>query len=220
MNFDNFLELIPKIKNLPLPGQESQYKMASIPARELRNVDIAGKNPRKAGVMALFYPDRQHITHIVLLLRKKYEGVHSNQVGFPGGKIEKEDDNIQTTALRETKEEVGVLPEKIEVVRAMTTLYIPPSNFLVHPFLGTMEEPPAFFPQEEEVEQLIEVPLADVLNDSLVSRETITTSYAVNVDVPVFNFGGYVVWGATAAMLSEVKDLLKMSLGSAREPGT
>lgn len=212
MNFDNFLELVPKIKNLPLPGQESQYKMVSIPAKELREIDLTRRNPRKAGVIALFYPDRQHKTNIVLLLRKKYEGVHSNQVGFPGGKMEKEDHHIRITALRETEEEVGVAPEKIEVIRAMTTLYIPPSNFLVHPFLGITEETPVFLPQEEEVEQLIEVPLDDVLDDSLVSRKTITTSYSVNVDVPVFNFKGYVVWGATAAMLSEVRDLIGMTL--------
>ncbi|WP_345725294.1 CoA pyrophosphatase [Sinomicrobium weinanense] len=186
--------------------------MASIPARELRNVDMAVKAPKKAGVMALFYPDRQDITHIVLLLRKEYEGVHSNQVGFPGGKVEEEDADIQVTALRETHEEIGIASEKIEVVRAMTTLYIPPSNFLVQPFLGITGEPPVFFPQEEEVEQLIEVPLDDVLDDNLVSRKTITTSYAVNVDVPVFNFNEHVVWGATAAMLSEVKDLLKIAL--------
>ncbi|WP_367890573.1 NUDIX hydrolase [Sinomicrobium kalidii] len=186
--------------------------MASIPVKELREIDVAGRNPRKAGVMALFYPDRDDITKIVLLLRKEYKGVHSNQVGFPGGKREKEDKDIRATALRETMEEVGVASGKIEVIRAMTTLYIPPSNFLVHPFLGVMKEPPVFFPQEEEVEEVIEVPLGDVLDDSLVSRKTITTSYAVNVNVPVFNLKGYVVWGATAAMLSEVRDLVGSAL--------
>lgn len=186
--------------------------MASIPVKELREIDVAGRNPRKAGVMALFYPDRDDITKIVLLLRKEYKGVHSNQVGFPGGKREKEDKDIRATALRETMEEVGVASGKIEVIRAMTTLYIPPSNFLVHPFLGVMKEPPVFFPQEEEVEEVIEVPLGDVLDDSLVSRKTITTSYAVNVNVPVFNLEGYVVWGATAAMLSEVRDLVGSAL--------
>ncbi|MGS2738701.1 NUDIX hydrolase [Sinomicrobium sp. M5D2P17] len=186
--------------------------MASIPAKELREVDLSLKNPRKAGVMALFYPDNRYKTNIVLLLRKKYEGIHSNQVGFPGGKMEEEDTDIRITALRETQEEVGVSPENIKIVRALTTLYVPPSNFLVHPFLGVSEETPSFLPQEEEVEELIEVPLEYILDDNLVARKTIVTSYATNADVPYFNFSGYTVWGATAAMLSEVKDLLGMAL--------
>ncbi|WP_317125679.1 NUDIX hydrolase [Sinomicrobium pectinilyticum] len=186
--------------------------MASVPAKELREVDLSLKNPRKAGVMALFYPDNSYKTNIVLLLRKKYEGIHSNQVGFPGGKMEREDADIRITALRETQEEVGIPPEKIKIVRALTTLYVPPSNFLVHPFLGISEETPSFLPQEEEVELLIEVPLENVLDDNLVARKTIVTSYSANADVPYFNFNGYTVWGATAAMLSEVKDLLGMAL--------
>ncbi len=162
--------------------------------------------------MALFYPDNARRTSIILLLRRKYEGIHSNQVGFPGGKMEKEDADIRITALRETQEEVGVSPEKINVVRALTTLYVPPSNFLVHPFFGISEETPLFIPQEKEVAKLIEVPLENILDDKLVARKTIVTSYATNVDVPYFDFHGYTVWGATAAMLSEVKDLLAMAM--------
>ncbi len=127
--------------------------------RELESGNIIRKNPKKAGVMALFYPDSRHHTQVLLILRRAYEGVHSNQVAFPGGKKEKGDSSILATALRETYEEVGVKPEHVEVIRTMSEVYIPPSNFEVQPYVGLYKKPDPFVLQQDEVEKLIEVPL-------------------------------------------------------------
>ncbi len=210
MNFSRFVESIPKIKDLPLPGQESQYKMAPIERlQELKEIALKQKNPKTAAVMAMFYPDQQAETKLMLILRKTYKGVHSNQVGFPGGKVEPQDQNLVETALRETEEEIGVKATSIRVVKEMTNIYIPPSNFIVQPYLGFVEESPSFSPQDDEVEKLIEVNVLDFLDDSKVITKTLTTSYATDIEVPAFKLNGYVVWGATAMMLSEMKDLLK-----------
>ena len=162
--------------------------------------------------MALFYPDFRHTTHLLLILRNAYPGVHSNQVGFPGGKMEKHDETLLQTALREAREEVGLKPENVEVVRELTDLYIPPSNFMVTPFLGLGKRPQHFVPDETEVEALVEVPLADYLDDGNLIQQKLSTSYAQNIDVPAFKLNGYVVWGATAMMLSEIRELLRQVL--------
>lgn len=213
MNFNDFRSILSKINNLPLPGREAQFEMAPMERiKELREVDIEARNPRQAGVMALFYPDRYAQTHLILMLRKTYKGVHSNQVGFPGGKVEEEDNTIQETALRETEEEIGVPRHTINVVKELTNIYIPPSNFWVQSFIGFLENTPQFIPQEEEVELLIEVPFSEFMSPDALITQTLSTSYATDIEVPAFELQGHVVWGATAMMLSEVKALLLRAL--------
>jgi 8-oxo-dGTP pyrophosphatase MutT (NUDIX family) len=162
--------------------------------------------------MALFYPSETMETHLILILRKTYKGVHSAQVGFPGGKIEPGDADLQAAALRETEEEVGISASSISVLKELTEIYIPPSNFFVQPFLGITTSTPKFVAQEDEVEALIEVPLTHFMDDSVLVTKILTTSYATNIEVPAFLLNGHVVWGATAMMLSEVREILKQLL--------
>lgn len=213
MNFNDFLESISKIKNIPLPGEESQFKMAPPFRQELvRKQKIVLKNAKKAGVLALFYPDKAQKTKFVLILRKTYKGVHSAQVAFPGGKLEAQDTTLQDTAVRETYEEVGVAINHIEVLQTLTHVYIPPSNFYVQPFVAIIKNTPKFIKQDDEVEALIEVDLKYFLDDNRVTTHKVKTSYNTDVEVPAFKLNQYVVWGATAMMLSEIKDLLKQTL--------
>jgi 8-oxo-dGTP pyrophosphatase MutT (NUDIX family) len=170
------------------------------------------KTSKKAGVLVLLYPDHNLQTHLVLILRKTYEGVHSAQVGFPGGRLEKKDASIAHTAIRETFEEIGVPTHQVKILKALTELYIPPSNFTVYPFLGIARATPTFKIQEDEVEEVIEVPLSHFLGEPNMIMTSVTTSYKIDVQVPAFQLNGHIVWGATAMMLSELKDLLKLVL--------
>ena len=206
MQFDEFLKQVPKLSNLELLGQEAQFLMAPDERiRALSEMDIEAKKPRWAGVMAVFYPNTKGETTLVLILRKTYKGVHSNQVGFPGGKAEAFDESIKHTALRETEEEVGLPQSEINVVKKLTKLYIPPSNFWVQPFIGYVEQTPVFTKEDAEVEAILEVPLEEFLADKSVITQRIDTSYGTMLDVPAFYLSEHVVWGATAMMLSEVK---------------
>ncbi len=175
-------------------------------------MDLQQKQTNLAAVMAVFYPNLSQKVNFVLILRKTYKGVHSNQVGFPGGRVEEEDENLMHTALRETEEEVGIPREEVQVLRELTQIYIPPSNFWVQPYLGIMNRTPVLVPQEEEVEAVLEIELDEFLSDSCLIRQTLSTSYARNVEVPAFLLSGHVVWGATAMMLSEMKEILKQVL--------
>lgn len=212
MNFNAFLKSVPKIKNIALPAESSQFKMSPpfrLKLQELQKDKL--KEAKKAGVVALFYPDDSAQTKLVLILRKTYKGVHSGQVGFPGGRLETTDASIKDAAIRETEEEVGVPRSRIEVLRDMTQIYIPPSNFYVFPFIGITKETPKFVKQDDEVEAIIEVNFSDFINDANVITHTVSTSYSVQVAVPAFKLNSYIVWGATAMMLSEIKDLLKQA---------
>ncbi|SFC83986.1 NUDIX hydrolase [Flavobacterium phragmitis] len=209
MNFQDFLKYVPNIIPVKLPAVESHLKMAPKERIEgLKNLDINVLNPRMAGVMMLFYP-KQEKTHLVLIVRNTYEGVHSAQIAFPGGKFEKDDFNFENTALRETHEEVGIEREKIEIVKNFSPMYIPPSNFLVHPFLGIAREELSFYPDIREVAGIIELPLSVFLNDEIIIEARLSTSYGANILVPAFNIQNHMVWGATAMILSELRDVLK-----------
>lgn len=210
MDFNEFKYKVSNLPNLPLPGEEAQHKLAPVlRIQELEQIDFSNKNSNKAGVMAVFYPDVKQITHLVLILRKTYRGVHSNQVGFPGGRLEVYDKNLKHTALRETEEEVGISKDEVKVIKKLTKLYIPPSDFWVHPYIGIVDKTPVLKPQESEVEKILEVNLDHFLDDNNLITQKLTTSYAEEIEVPAYFLNGHVVWGATAMMLSELKDLLK-----------
>lgn len=212
MNFSRFSEQIVKIKNLPLPGEAAHFKMEPEVRRQFRQQGKPMlKNAKKAAVMALFYPKNEE-THLLLMLRKEYKGVHSKQIGFPGGKVENGDLNLLDTAKRETFEEVGISPKAIEMVMPLSQVYIPPSNFLVQPFLGLYPQTEPFIIDPIEVETLVEVKLVHFLDDANLMEQRLTTSYAHDILVPAFKLNGYTVWGATAMMLSEIKDLLQRVL--------
>jgi len=210
MDYDIFSQQVAKIKNLPLPGVASHYKMApEVRVKELKAGMKVDRNPKKAGVMALFYPDDDYRTHFLLIHRKSYPGVHSDQISFPGGKVEKGDPDLMATALRETHEEVGVPPQDVLVIREMTEVYIPPSNFIVQPYLGLYKKEFPFVPQEAEVAAVVEVSLDDFMSDSNITTQLLSTSYARNIEVPAFSLNGHVVWGATAMMMSEIREMFK-----------
>ena len=209
MTLKDFEELVPKIKKSSLPGIDSQFKLAPSIRKKLgKEINIEERKPNKAAVLSLLFPDITGEMQMVFMLRKTYKGVHSNQIGFPGGKVEIDDNNLEATALRETYEEIGVSSIDITVLKELTDVYIPPSNFLVKPFLGILKERPKYILEEKEVERLIEIPLKSILSDKFIESQIITTSYAKEMEVPVFKFDNEVIWGATAMMLSEIKDLI------------
>ena len=212
MYFNVFLNTIHDIIDINLPSTSAHIKMAPLErVKQLEEGFDTIKNSRKAAVMMLFYP-KNELAHLLLIVRNSYLGVHSSQIAFPGGKVEESDLDLKATALRETHEEIGIHPNKISVIRDFSSVYIPPSNFLVFPFLGVSTCELNFSLQEEEVAGIIEMPLSLLLDDSIISIKVLETSYAKSIEVPVFQIENHIVWGATAMMLSELKDALKLIL--------
>ena len=212
MNFQDFLKYVPKLVGVNLPATEAHFKMVPPDRIEsLKNFSFETINPKKAAVMMLFYPKKGR-THLVLIVRNSYEGFHSAQIALPGGKYEAKDQSYVNTALRETHEELGVHPENIDIIMPFTKLYIQVSNFMVYPFLGICKKEIVFVPDGNEVVSIIELPLNDFLNDDLIVTTSMSTSYAEKIEVPAFKIDEHIVWGATAMMLSELKEVLKKVL--------
>ncbi len=210
MNFNIFKSHLQKAIQKPLGGISILLEMAPEIRKRISEDSIAGKNPRKAAVIALFYPDIKKEVYFSLMQRAQYNGTHSAQISFPGGKAELSDKNLEHTALRETEEEFGINAGCIKIIKELTTTYIPPSNFLVTPFLGLCESTPVFTPNNE-VEAIIEIKLSELLNEKNSGTTNITTSYQTDMKTPCFNFNGHIVWGATAMMLNEIKHMLKQA---------
>ena len=203
----DFIPLLKKRFQAPLPGRAAQSKMA-FAGRGNYNV-IIPKDVKIACVLCLLYP-RNEDWHIVLIERVAAENDrHSGQIGFPGGKYEPADGTYLNGALREAEEEVGIKPQDVTIIGKMTPLYIPVSNFHVYPFVGALDYTPIFIPEEKEVQEVVEVPL-----DLLIAKETrqqktlILRNKYVLKNVPYFNVKNKTIWGATAMMLSEFIEIL------------
>lgn len=203
----DFIDRLRSNLKQPLPGLSSQLKMSS----RLRESELASfkhkKDPIKSSVLILLYP-KQNQLFTCLILRQSYNGVHSGQVSFPGGRFEDSDPSLIGTALREAQEEVNIDPRKVTVLGTLTELYIPPSNFLVLPVVGYAEKVPEYEPDAVEVAEIIETDLDFLFDDSYRKRKTIHARGNA-IDAPYFDVKGHVVWGATAMILSELIDVIR-----------
>ncbi len=115
MTIDHLKALLQHAFTKELPGREAHVKMAPQPLDLRRFTTTFAEPPKKSGVLLLFYPDEGAV-YFPLIKRPQYPGVHSGQVGFPGGKMEPSDPDILFTALREAEEEIGIESGKVEVL--------------------------------------------------------------------------------------------------------
>lgn len=206
-DFKSFTDLLKLRLKEPLPGKEAQIQMAPKPIDERRFKENPNLPPRLGGVMILLYPDQNQI-HIPLMKRPEYEGAHSGQISFPGGKFEPVDSDLIETALRETHEEIGVPKEEIEVIGNLSELFIIASNFKVLPTVGLMKQKPEFKPDPFEVADVLTMPI-DALYDSSIRKVKEMHFPPYTIFSPYFEVRGEVVWGATAMMLSELAFVLE-----------
>lgn len=164
---------------------------------------------RPSGVLALLFPKDGQL-RVLLIERTKDGHAHSGQISFPGGKQEPEDAGLRATALREAQEEVGLQPDAVEVLGALTPLYIPVSNFHVYPFIAYAETAPEYLLSEHEVARILEVPLEMLFH---ADRKATVKVYpgslkGLSMTVPAYKLQDEtIIWGATAMMLSELEEL-------------
>lgn len=189
----------------PLPGMDAHYELAARGSMGNRYFSEPNQHTKDSAVMILFYEKEGEI-YFPLIQRPLYDGVHSGQIALPGGKVETEDEDFKATALRETEEEIGVDRNKIDVIGQLTPLFVFVSNYLVRPYLGRILEKPCFVPEPAEVDEVLEISLQDLREMPILEKKINVKN--VLVHAPYFPLNGKVVWGATAMILNELRELL------------
>jgi len=206
---NRFPELLRSELKKSLPGIEVQLQMAP-PDRSLKNFPrVPQADASIAAVLIILYQHNDSV-NTVFIQRPDYEGVHSGQISFPGGRKELEDTDIIKTALREAYEEVGVDLSEISVVGTLTPLFIPVSKTIVTPVAGWTNNKPAFKIQEEEVVYLIEGDLKKFLNPSIIKIKRFDILGEMR-NIKYFDYEGHIIWGATAMILNELLAIILRS---------
>ncbi|MCP4286926.1 MAG: CoA pyrophosphatase [Gammaproteobacteria bacterium] len=190
-----------------LPGEDAQFQMAPMKRLRMREALAAAPEVRQSAVLLYFFPKRDD-WYIVLMKRPDYDGTHSGQVGIPGGRLEAGESHLQA-ALREFEEEIGIAVDGSNLLGKLSDLFIPPSNYLVQPYVAYSLESPYYVPDPVEVEEVIELSATWLLNRSAIKRGKVRLNSGVVIESPYFEVAGHTVWGATAMILSELKQILR-----------
>lgn len=191
----------------PLPGTGAHELMA---ARVKPMPNLIPFDARPSAVLSTLFMHKNTL-HTLLIKRAEDGKAHSGQVSFPGGRQELSDADLAATALREAYEEVGIIPAEVEILGGLTPLYIPVSNFIVHPFIGYTARRPSYRINNKEVARIIEIPLQELLHPDRKTKIEVTSPADASFirTVPAYTLpDGTVIWGATAMIFSEFQVLL------------
>lgn len=217
--FEEFVKKISNELKRELPGFSAQNLMAPLDRNPTIKYLRKNHSPKKSAVLILFYPgwalqppnSEFGTLKTVLILRPDNEGgSHAGQISFPGGGYDETDTDLSETALRETEEEIGVPRKSVSLLGALTPLYIPVSNYMVHPFVGTCKEIPEFKIHPLEVQELFESDIMELISEK--NKGTILKHLKVinqEKEVPCYKVNGKIIWGATAMILSELSEIIK-----------
>ena len=193
---------------LSLPGVNAHLRLAP----EIRINDLKTGQPpihaMESAVLIILYPSDDRL-HTVVILRNEYDGAHSGQISLPGGKKEESDADFMQTALREAKEEIGIIPADMEIVGQLSRFYVRPSNFIIYPFIAFCKKRPEFHPDAIEVQRVIEIDVLNEISYSKIANRTLFFKNNIQVDAPGFLVGNEFMWGATAMIFSELLHVLE-----------
>ncbi|MCK9290882.1 MAG: CoA pyrophosphatase [Bacteroidales bacterium] len=206
-----FIQRLDSLLKGPLPGGSAQMQLEPATRKLFPDRPSAADPPRESAVLVLLYPQANSL-HTVLIKRNDYNGVHSGQVSFPGGKMEASDPDHICTALRETREEIGVAETQIQILGNLSPLYVPPSNFNIQPVVGFSRHALQFSPDPYEVAEIFTVSMEEMLNPALVKKETVRLADGRLFQVPCYVFHQQIVWGATSMIISEFIEIVKQAL--------
>lgn len=196
---------IARLLKSDLPGRKSHLKMLP-PGREL----VVGQQDidrvKYSSVLLLLFPDADQL-YTCLTKRNASMRHHPGQISLPGGRVE-EGESPERTALRETREEIGVSPPDVRILGRLSDLYVSASRFMIFPYVGWVNHKPDFELNADEAEKILLFPVNLSRKGDEISRLPMKTSLGT-IDVPCYPFDGEIIWGATAMILTEFLDLIR-----------
>ncbi len=210
MQFEELSKRISEFVQLPALAEEAHAAVFPGISKFRREALQKNPKPRLSAVGATFVPINQ-VAHILLIERQSYDGVHSGQISFPGGKVEDDDETLEYTARRETEEEVGVNLQTLQLVGELTEVYIPPSGFLVKPFIFKLDSLPDLKPDPREVRSILTFPVSKLMEEDVFIEGILPTGLGTSVQTRFIHYQDKKIWGATAMMLSELRILLRQT---------
>lgn len=180
--------------------------MRAQPTGNLRPVFKSENPPRPGGVLILLY-EMNGVVKFPLIKRPDYPGTHGGQISLPGGKAELGEDRIMA-ALREGEEEIGIKRESIKVIGKLTDFHVIPSNYLVTPVIGVLDAKPNFVPDPVEVAKIISITIDDLVREDAPLQGEVVVGGGYKLIAPHFMIEEEMVWGATAMILNEFRQIL------------
>lgn len=205
----DFLAKLRKEITHHLPGESAHMKMAPI-SRPLSSLALKHAEEIRESAVAVVLYEEDNLIKCILTQRPEYEGKHGGQVSFPGGKKEPEDLDLEVTARRECFEEIGISIDQGELIGKLTEVFIPVSSFLVQPYVYFHAEKPQLERNLREVAEILHFTLFDLLEDHRVKTMDLKQpNGSIYKDVPYFHLVEKKVWGATALILNELKEVLQ-----------
>lgn len=202
-----FMDLLKAELFLNLPGVDAHLLLAP----EIRINDLKTTEPPdhafESAVLIILYPFKNRL-YTVVILRNEYNGAHSGQISLPGGKAEESDTDFRHTALREAWEEIGIIPDEMEIIGQLSRFYVRPSNFIIYPFIAFCARRPEFHPDPIEVQRIIEIDIFNEISYDKIVNRTFNFKNNLKVDAPGFSVSGEFMWGATAMIFSELNQIL------------
>ncbi len=203
---NGFVKYLSEALNGELPGINAHCRLFP-EGRELLPPINEAEKMKHSAILFLIFPENEKF-YTCLIKRPASMRYHPGQLAFPGGKVEKGDLSPQMAAIRETEEEVGVGPGSYLIIGKLSDLYIPVSNFIIHPYLAWADRKPDFFANYSEVEDIVLFPLHDFMENEHIEQTQMTTSFGMT-NVPYYSCYSEKVWGATAMILSEFFEITK-----------
>lgn len=212
----SFINQLKAELQLRMPGVEAHLRLAP----EIRINDLKTEKPPAhaidSAVLIILYPCNGSL-HSVVILRNEYDGAHSGQISLPGGKREESDADFKNTALREAQEEIGIIPEEMEIIGQLSRFYVRPSNYIVYPFVAYHANRPEFHPDATEVQRIIEIDIFNDITYDKITFKTLCFKNNIQIDAPGFIIQNEFMWGATAMIFSELIQILNSAVAKLKQ---